>query len=214
MVFDDFARSFKAEYELFALALTGLYYQRTVSSATAPVHELQSKALVMRDSFLKSAGRAISSYEQSIAIGESLKDNTTFFSVLSNVTLQNVAQIVSLARAATLNGFSGMSGGMGELVNKRFTSPELTARVGQKSYQAANHIYTNARHFAYIEALKSKIVEISISSDLARILYPNPEHANNGLVFSISGNTAGYPSMDSISGSVFHYNSTAWVENV
>lgn len=214
MFYDNFATAFKSQYELFMLALTGLYLQRVQAKAGTPVHELQAKALEIRNTFLATATHSINTYQSTVSDGSDMSAAGKFYKVVAEVTLHNVAQTVALAQAAQLNGFGSMSGGMGELVNKKFAGPELTVRVGNRTYQADGYIANTARHYAYTEALKAKVAEIAQTSDLAEVVYNDPAHDNNGLVFSISGKTQGYPSMESLARDVFHHNSSAWVTHV
>ena len=55
---------------------------------------------------------------------------------------------------------------------------------------------------------------LDLGSDLARLKYPNPEHKNAGMVFSIDGKTPGHKTLAEIKASVFHYNASAEVEGV
>jgi hypothetical protein len=53
------------------------------------------------------------------------------------------------------------------------------------------------------------MVGFSWEGDLAQVMYDDEGHKNNGLIFSMSGATPGYPSFDDIAETVFHYNATA-----
>jgi hypothetical protein len=62
----------------------------------------------------------------------------------------------------------------------------------------------------YVDAFLFTLMARGI--DKARVTYDEPDHENDGLVFSIDGNADDMPSLDEIRAKVFHPNSTARLE--
>lgn len=89
---------------------------------------------------------------------------------------------------------------------------EYTDRIGRK-WTAARYIRTLVRQQAVTLSIVSALRRIASSgADLARLEYPDPDRDEHGLVFSISGATAGYPSYRELEErGVFHPNTNVKV---
>ena len=88
---------------------------------------------------------------------------------------------------------------------------EYVDRVGRK-WSGARYVRTIVRHFAVTLSVVAALREIAVKSDLAQLKYPEPDHEGDGLVFSISGATPGYPSYRELDEKgVFHPNVTVKV---
>lgn len=89
---------------------------------------------------------------------------------------------------------------------------EYIDRLGRK-WSAANYVKTVIRHCAVTLSVVAAMREIiKQGSDLAKLKYPDEGHSDNGLTFSISGATVGYPSYRELDEQgVFHPNTTVEV---
>lgn len=88
---------------------------------------------------------------------------------------------------------------------------EYVDRTGRK-WSGARYVRTVVRHFAVTLSVLAALRKISAKSDLARLQYPSSDHENEGLIFSISGATPGYPSYRELDEQgIFHPNTTVRV---
>lgn len=218
MQYEGFAIRLKAEYELFLFALSGRYLaQMAPGGAVSPVHigDFERNAHALRSTFLKTANRSVSEYVAGPPVDAVDKLAKDFESQLEQITRQNVDSLVQRmkgARGNTLDAVGQVHGAMGLLLQQKLATPEfnVTAASG-RTFKAAPFVKSQARQFAYQSWLQAQVSALSVTGDLAQVLYDEPAHENHGLTFSISGATPGYPSFESLAQSVFHYNANAKV---
>lgn len=218
MQYDGFAIRLKSEYELFLFALTGRYLSLMAPGAgVSPmqINDLERAALALRETFMQSAIRAIKLFVGSSDLDTLKTLSQDFETQLSAITKENVDSLVNRMKGAKVNALDAVGdvhGAMGLLLQQKLATPEFTATsTSGRIFQAAPFVKAQARQFAYQSWLQLMMVALSWEGDLAQVVYNDPGHENNGLVFSMSGATPGYPSFEDIAQTVFHYNATAQI---
>lgn len=130
--------------------------------------------------------------------------------VTTDRTLRKVALQVELLQAGT--GISKV----GALIKVKFGKVRKLAfaqedRIGRKR-ASEDFVRVLVRQHLLLTYVESYLFALAKSGkDLARVVYTDER---NGLVFSITGTTGGYPSYDDIRESAFHPNSLASVEGL
>jgi hypothetical protein len=89
--------------------------------------------------------------------------------------------------------------------NVTFTSRDSAGRT----WPADRLVEFIARDFAYQLAIDAQARRLAEEGDLAQVSYPDAGHENNGLVVSLSGADARFPSLADIRATVFHPNASA-----
>lgn len=82
-----------------------------------------------------------------------------------------------------------------------------------RNWRSTNYVGTAIRGVmvnTYVDAYLFTLLARGVSK--ARVTYEDPEHENNGLIFSIDGSDPSIPRLDQIRTQVFHPNSTAGLE--
>jgi len=216
MQYDGFAIRLKSEYELFLFALSGQYLSQVAPGAeVSPMHinAFERTALELRQTFLKTATRSIVEVVSGVSVDavKALSDN--FETELAQITRQNIDSLVTRLKGMKIQALDAVGevhGAMGLLLQQKLATPEFTVTaVSGRTFKAAPFVKSQTRQFAYQTWLYAQMVALSWEGDLAQVVYDDPGHENNGLVFSMSGATPGYPSFDEIAGTIFHYNATA-----
>ena len=139
------------------------------------------------------------------AIGTEFRDTATVLKALRSIALQ-----VGLH---TLRGGSRVTAMIrakrGKVADLKFIQADKSGR----NWSSAVYIRTIVRQFllrVYIESFM--FGRASLGHDLVEVVYSDPDHDKHGLVFSISGETAGYPKYGDIEAEVFHPNSIASIK--
>jgi len=219
MIFNDFASRLAREYGLFLSALTGRYLSMmSPGTEVSPmsIAQMQSAGDAMRRTYMELADRSVRDFVAQMS-GEAMVEATKdFLKRIDSMTAQNIELLVDRMKGMKNNALDAvkenMHGSMGLLLQRQLMNPEYTVKTASgRTYEALGLMTTEARHFAYRTWLHAEMAKLSWTGDLAEVRYADPEHKNNGLVFSMSGNTLGYPSFEDIADRVFHYNSTATI---
>lgn len=219
MIYEDFADRMAREYQLYLIGLTGRYLALMtpgVEMSPWAIGQLQSAGEALQKTFMSIAERTMQDFMNQLSISNAQAQAQAFMSTVTSMTTQNIQLLVDRMKGVKNNALDAMKndmhGAMGLLLQRQLTNPEYLVKTASgRSYQAAPLMRTEARQFGYQEWLASELEKLAEQGDLAEVRYADPEHENNGLVFSISGDTPGYPSFESITDSVFHYNSTATI---
>lgn len=89
-----------------------------------------------------------------------------------------------------------------------------TDRSGRR-WASSQFVAVAAREFLVNTDLEVALRRISAEGDLAQLIYPDPAHADHGLVFSISGASRSHPSLvELVERGLFHPNTFVSVEGV
>lgn len=219
MIFNDFADRLTREYEMYLIGLTGRYLSLIapgVDVSPWAIGQLRAGAEMLRKTFLTIANRTVQDFLTQVSADGMREQTQAFMDRVANMTAQNITLLTDRMKGVNdtaLNAFkSSMHGAMGLLLQRQLTNPEYTVTTDSgRTYQAAPLMKTEARQFGYQHWLIAEMQKLSWQGDLAKVVYPDPEHENHGLVFSMSGATPGYPSFEDLQDSVFHYNSTATI---
>ena len=218
MFYDDFAKRIADEYQLFLFALSGQYLALVapgLETSPATIAQLQRRGVELRETFLQTANRSVTDFAHATSMDWEDPSITRFLAELSDFTRQNIDSLVARMKGvkdSALDVMDDMHGAMGLLLQKKLATPEFKVMTASgRSFDAAKLVRAQARDFAYQAELRSKLARFTQYTDLARVHYADPAHAGHGLVFSITGKTAGYPTFDEIASKVFHYNATAGV---
>lgn len=219
MKLDNLASLITEEHELFLTALNGEYLAQTQRGEVSllQVKELktwagkQAGALAARVSndlleMLPSLGLTVETREYATA--EALVHG--FVVDFSKVLTANRATAVeALMDGRNELGKSmkrSMGVGVGQLMLKKMQ--RLDFRVldpANRKWDANRFVSFLTRELAY--RLKLHVQVQGIVGDLAEVF--SPDHEEDGMIFSITGASPGYPSLESINKSVFHPNSKA-----
>jgi hypothetical protein len=218
MIYDQFADNLKREYQLFLFALTGRYLSLTstgVSVSPYLVRQLTTAGAGLQALFLEHANTQVREFTQAYKMADSQARVTAFLRELERISQSNIKTLtdrIKIGSDSELKLLGDAHGAMGLLVQRQAAEPQfkVTTKSG-RTYEAIGLLATEARDFAYRVWLDAQLASIALTSDLAQVQYADPNHADNGLVFSISGDTPGYPSFASLEDTVFHYNAQAMV---
>lgn len=220
MFYDDFAQRLAREYELYLFALSGQYLALVapgLEASPATISQLQRKGYALRETFLESANRSVTDFVHATGMAWEDASITGFLAELTVFTRQNVDSLVERMKGVkngSLDGMDDMHGAMGLLLQKKLSTPEFKlVTASGRSFNAAQLVKTQARDFAYQGEIRATLSKFAQYTDLAQVVYTDPAHKGHGLVFSITGQTAGYPTFDEIAAKVFHYNATAGVRD-
>lgn len=218
MYYDDFAERLAREYQLFLFALSGQYLGLATSgieASPATVMQLQRSGAALRETFLDAANRNVADFVAAIGMDAQDASIGGFAAQMSEFTRQNIDTLVARIKGVktdTLDAMGEMHGAMGLLLQKKLSTPEFKlVTASGRSFEAASLVRSQARDFAYQASIRAELARFAAYTDLARVVYPDPEHKGHDAVFSITGKTAGYPSFQEIAMKVFHYNATAGV---
>lgn len=217
MIYDDFAEALRREYEVFLLALTGRYLSLTAAGVQVSPHTIQAvrtAGVALQAHFLSHATQMIADYLDDQYVAGSSDLAIAFERELNRITDTNIESLLDRMRGAAINpqAVGEVHGAMGLLLQQKMANPEYRVPTKSgRSYEAKGLMVAQARDFAYRVWIASTLAFIAKGGDLAEVQYPDPNHADNGLVFSISGNTEGYPSFAGIEKTVFHYNAQAMI---
>ena len=211
----------RANYDLLLKALTGIYLPRVMpGQEVTPValKQLRDEGRRLVGNFGKQLKADIQAFKQELGYETSDYD-AEYEPQLTRLLHDNVATIVKALRASKADLAAMLGGGhgaVGEIIQKRITQPEFKALdTADRSWEAAKLFNFLLRNYLYYMEISATIQDIRNSgSDLARLKYPNPEHKNAGMVFSIDGKTPGHKTLAEIKASVFHYNANAEAEGV
>lgn len=212
----------KANYELLLMALTGAYMARIMPGQEVTplaLKQLRDTARHMIGNFGKQLKADIQSFKSDLGYETSDYD-AEYEPQISALLLANVSTIVKALRASKSDLAKMLSGGhgaVGELIQARINQPVYkSVDSAGRTWEADKLFGFLLRNYLYFTEISASIQDVkNAGSDLAKVVYPNkPDHKNNGLVFSISGDTSGYKSLAEIKASVFHFNANAEVEGV
>jgi hypothetical protein len=216
MQYEGFAIRLKSEYDLFLFALSGRYLSVMapgVSVSPMLVTQFEQSASELRETFLKTASRSIADYVGVSDVDTVKALSQGFNEELARVTRENIQSLSSRMKGvknSELDAVGELHGAMGLLLQRKLSTPEFNVTsVSGRVFKAAPFVKAQARQFAYQTWLQLQMVGFSWEGDLAQVMYDDEGHKNNGLIFSMSGATPGYPSFDDIAETVFHYNATA-----
>jgi hypothetical protein len=218
MYHDDFAQRLAHEYELFLFALSGQYLALVapgVEASPASISHLERRGEMLRQTFLHTAARSVEDVVAAMGMDSEQAGTQDFLEELVGFTGQNVESLVARMKGVkntTLDAMQDMHGAMGQLLQQKLSAPEFKlVTASGRSFEATGLVRSQARDFAYQNSIRASLSKFAQYTDLATVVYPDPSHKGHGLVFSITGKTAGYPTFDEIAAKVFHYNATAGV---
>lgn len=216
MIYDDFAVKLQREYELFLFALSGRYLSLITPGADVSpmmVRQMETEGEKLRATFLQSATQRVDDYARTYTVASAQARADHFVSDLKRITTENIKTITQRMKAGsatTLSGIKHAHGAIGLLLQQKLSNPDFRVKTPKgRSFDAVSYVFAEGRNFAYLTWIDATLEKIAVTSDLAEVRYPNPEHAAYGTVFSISGKTPGYKSFEEVK-LLFHYNSTAF----
>ena len=217
MIYDDFAEALRREYEVFLFALTGRYLSYTSAGVQASpmlAHQMKSAGAGLQAMFLEHASTKIDNLIGEYPSAYANERAVAFKRELTRVTDTNIDSLVDRIKGAAMNptAVGEVHGAMGLLLQQKMANPEFRVPTKSgRSYEAKSLMYAQARDFGYRVWIDETLETIGATGDLAEVLYSDPNHAGNGMVFSISGKTPDYPSFAGIEDEVFHYNAQAMI---
>lgn len=217
MIYDEFGKTLAAQYESFLFGLSGQYLALAAPGLEVTpmvVGQLESGALHLRNTFLDTARRTTQGYLDSIGVDDPERVEI-LLDDLADFTAQNINGLVQRMKGnknTLLDLMDDMHGAMGLLLQRKLAEPEFKVKtLSGREFDAAPLVRATGRDFAYRSWLMVELTAIKLGSDLAQVVYADPQHDGHGTVFSISGDTPGYPKFTDLYDEVFHYNATARV---
>lgn len=218
MIYDDFASQLQREYDLFLFAVAGRYLSLTgtnIEVSPMLVRQLRTVSAGLQATFLEHAKQRLNDFTAQYASASSEARSTAFMRELTRMTDENIKTLTDKLKGGVRDTFAAVKnahGAMGLLMQKKAAEPEFLIKTKSgRSFKASAYLYTEARDLAYRVWIDNKLEWIAQAGDLAEVQYPDPNHAGNGMVFSISGETKGVPSFNEIEDKVFHYNAQATI---
>lgn len=209
-------------HELFIYALQGRYMMGQQPGKTMTPRDIRSIELAAsksRDALQARVSDDVREMVETLAatvdptVGEVLRGlGDNFLLNLNAILASNVETLVKnmkVGRSALGDMLTrGATGAIGQLVQSRATSIEFkVSDTAGRQWYATRLVSFMAREMAYRMKLAKQIADLP--TDLASVF--NPDHDEDGLVFSATGKTPGYPTFEELRQSVFHPNSTAEV---
>lgn len=210
-------------YETFLSAITGLYFGSVAAGARMPPVEVRRAELKayhwLDQDVMPSVESAIRSEvptdDMPVEFSERIQSRIdAFLLTFRRICLHNIDTVIRHAKG--MSGVAGAmtseSGAIGVLLQKRASKIDFKVRDSANRLWASDaFVSLITKDLAYQCDIDVALAAIrSSGEELAVVAYANPEHANNGLVFSIN-QTPGHPTLESIRPSIFHPNSTAMV---
>lgn len=218
MIYDDFATELQREYDLFLFAVAGRYLSfvgTNVEVSPMLVRQMRTAGAALQATFLEHAKRRLDDFTAQYTTASAQPRSVAFMRELTRMTDENINTLTDKMKGGLRDTFAAIKnahGAMGLLMQKKAAEPEFLIKTKSgRSFKASGYLYTEARDLAYRVWIDSKLEEIARTGDLAEVQYPDPNHADNGMVFSISGETKGVPSFNEIEDKVFHYNAQATI---
>lgn len=218
MIFDSFASRIAVRYEMFLLAIAGRYQQSAsagVKVSPQSLRSLRNDLTIMMKSYLVQVRDDAEFYLDSVnhlSISESKNAVDGYIKQVALLVSSNITTLTAKAVGADRLGstLKGEGGAMGMLLQKRAAVVSFSGRDSSgRNWKANALMKLQAREFAYRLAIRNQAAGIGRTNDLAKIVYPDPTHKNNGMIVSLSGNDAEHLSLQSVMSEIFHPNSTA-----
>lgn len=223
MDFEALTRAVLALYDAYLYGVTGVYFSmQTPGAQVSPrlLTEFETVTNRLKKTFVAQTRSEIDAFLSAPSMSpdhEPLKDARRAAEGL----LDDIERIASANQRSLVDRLKGKTqqfasilktatGGVGLLLQRKLEKPEFkVADASGRLWKAQALMRTMVRDFGYQTDIEFELAQMG--GDLAMVRYPDPSHKNNGLVFSISGKTDGYPSFASIRSSIFHPNATAKV---
>jgi len=222
MSFETFAERFVGQYNLFLLALIGKYMMARARRVTAgDIVRFQTDGFALGRAFSDAAKALIEEYASSLT-SEPNGDELAVLRVQRQridayVTVAIGEGIETLARALFLSSVTTSinTPGMKALQSKQLDDPQFLLRdSADRRWDARKLMRAVARDFAYQTLIRYQVAEARRTGETqAMVTYPDANHADNGMLFSLE-NSAAMPTFNDIEASIFHPNSTATVTHV
>jgi hypothetical protein len=223
MDYDALTRAVMALYDAYLYGITGVYFSMQAPGAhVSPrlLTEFETVTNRLKKTFIAQTRGEIDAFLSAPNAAPDhrvLRDARTaaegLLDDIERIAGANQRSLVDRLKGKTQQ-FASMlktaTGGVGLLLQRKLEKPEFkVADASGRMWKAPVLMRTMVRDFGYQNDIEFDLAHMD--GDLAMVQYADPNHTNNGLVFSISGKTDGYPSFASIRGSIFHPNATARV---
>ena len=218
------ASSIAEQHELFVNSLQGQYnMSQTPGQAMAPqmVRQVTGVANRQRDALQARVSSDLREMVEALAttvdasVSTVMRGHIDSFLIELNRILRTDVETVTRAMKVGRTGLgdmltSGASGAIGALLQKRVMRLEFKApdSAGRR-WDATRLVLFLAREMSYRIKLTKQIADLPEGQDVAAVF--NPDHDEDGMLFSVHGKTPGYPTFADLQQSVFHPNSTAEV---
>lgn len=212
-----------ALYDAYLYAITGVYFSmQSPGAQISPrlLTEFERVAHSVKQTFLRQVSDALQGFQTASGLPNDTpvgKDTRAAVAALFD-DIDRIAAANARSLRERLSGRGKMladmlkdaSGGVGRLLQRKLEKPDFKAvDASGRTWNAKALMGTMVRDYGYQTAIEQQLA--GMAGDLAVVTYTDPAHANNGLVFSISGKTAGYPTFGQIRPTIFHPNATAQV---
>ena len=224
-IYDQIATQLASLYGLTLFAMRGQYLALRAPGVEQTPHALKRLNEGLRSSaqtFDQHASEALAGYfdivteDVSDALREELRASLGVLQAnIRRALATNIVQIMHMARAGRLDFaklLKSAHGAMGALVQQHmsriaFTVPDHVDP--SRNWDAERYMRFIVRDWAYQSCIAACLEDIRREGDLVQVSYPDPRR---DFVFSLSGDTAGYVSLQEIRETTFHPNATATVE--
>lgn len=222
MIFEEFATKLNTKYGMFLFSLSGAYQQALAENPVmnmAAISTFFTQSVVLGKAFLDIAKEQIADYVALMSVGVrqeaqnsiQLESETLLRSLQTAVALNIELAKSGLAKARTKSGHKGI---FAELAKRKLSKVDftLTDSAG-RSWEAVKLIGVVGRDFAYQAYLSAEFDRMSAAGqDIVDAVPPVADHHSKDVVFSISGNVKGMPTLEAIRAKLFHPNSRVTVK--
>ncbi|MFM0095673.1 hypothetical protein PQQ87_08670 [Paraburkholderia nemoris] len=212
-----------ASYDVYLYAITGVYFSmQSPGAQVSPrlLNEFERVAHGIRKTFLGQVSDVLQGFQADSGLSHDspvMSDARTAAAALyddidaiAGANMHSLRDRLAGKGAMLADMLKGASGGIGQLLQRKLEKPDFKAvDASGRKWDAKTLMRTMVRDYGYQSAIEHQLA--GMTGDLAVVTYADPEHANHGLVFSITGKTPGYPSFGQIRSKIFHPNSTAQV---
>lgn len=227
MKFDHLNSVLKTEYELFLSRLKGAYLGFVAPGKTVDVStvaEMKREGVEASARFIERLNVIAAEFVSSEGENLSQRDLDALSGIVSNTSTRvevmlahNVATVVKLLRESTgilASALNDDHGPVGQLISKRLSEVKFKALDDAgRNWDSEKLFAFYSRNMFYGVMINAEVLQAKASGvDLMEVYYEDPTHKNNGIIFSITGDTDGYPKLDELQTSVFHFNAKAEIK--
>jgi len=179
--YDEYGAQVRAAYEVYTLALTGVYLGlQSAGRGADAVTELRRQGLGLIDTLLNSASNMGARYLNTLPDGPGVDVRETYFKAeLHRIAIKNLNDLIVRLmgvgpRAADV--LTRPAGAVGLLLQQRLSRPRFTVRDSAgRAWEAPKLVQVEARNFAYQSYVDVMLARSqSIGVDKIDIVYADP----------------------------------------
>jgi hypothetical protein len=220
---DQFGLDLARDYDTFALTLTGRYLaiQAAAGTPTPPffIEQFSGLARGHVTQFIAGADNRIDGWVTDLGDGVDLSGRSEALKQsLRVIAIKNARDLATRLRGGHVglkNLFTGPMGSLGTLLQRQLASPDLKSMDDAgRIWDSSKLVRTVGRDFAYQSLIDVQAYHLALDSDVAQVVYDDPEHVYHGMRISLSGADPKLTSLTSARKLIFHPNASAQLSHV